>query len=347
MAALARRRSPGSIPTGLGLRRPDGRVPRPTTGQGTRREDRSCTAGRRRPRPRPRRAAPRASGRSSFDPRGEILARARVPIEPYVSPQPGWAEQDPELYWRVARRGVPARLGRCPARRRDAVAGIALTTQRAHDRLPSTRTAIRSVRRSSGSTSAGPSGLPPIGGVTGLAFRALGVRETVAAFQADAEANWIRRQRARRSGRRTADYLFLSGFLTHRLIGRSVDSSARQVGYVPFDYKRPRAGRPRATGSGRSPRSIRAMLPELVPPDGRLGDLTPRPPRPPGHRRPGTPLVAAAADKACEVLGVGRARAARSGRSRTARPRRSTRPTARYVEAIPLVPPYPAAVPGA
>jgi hypothetical protein len=34
--------------------------------------------------------------------------RGRVPIEPYVSPQPGWAEQDPELYWRaigdVARR---------------------------------------------------------------------------------------------------------------------------------------------------------------------------------------------------------------------------------------------------
>ena len=32
-----------------------------------------------------------------FDPAGTLVAMAKVPIEPYVSPQPGWAEQDPEL----------------------------------------------------------------------------------------------------------------------------------------------------------------------------------------------------------------------------------------------------------
>ena len=35
-----------------------------------------------------------------FDPSGRLVASARIPIEPYVSPQPGWAEQDAELYWR-------------------------------------------------------------------------------------------------------------------------------------------------------------------------------------------------------------------------------------------------------
>ena len=35
------------------------------------------------------------------DPRGGIVARARVPFEPYVSPRPGWAEQDPEVWWRA------------------------------------------------------------------------------------------------------------------------------------------------------------------------------------------------------------------------------------------------------
>jgi sugar (pentulose or hexulose) kinase len=34
-----------------------------------------------------------------FDPRGVLVAHSRIPIEPYVSPQPGWAEQDAELYW--------------------------------------------------------------------------------------------------------------------------------------------------------------------------------------------------------------------------------------------------------
>ncbi|HET9681247.1 MAG TPA: FGGY family carbohydrate kinase, partial [Candidatus Limnocylindrales bacterium] len=34
-----------------------------------------------------------------FDPRGALVASGRVPIVPYVSPQPGWAEQDPEAWW--------------------------------------------------------------------------------------------------------------------------------------------------------------------------------------------------------------------------------------------------------
>ena len=34
-------------------------------------------------------------------PTGEIVARARVAYEPYVSPRPGWAEQDPEVWWRA------------------------------------------------------------------------------------------------------------------------------------------------------------------------------------------------------------------------------------------------------
>ena len=34
-----------------------------------------------------------------FDPRGNLLAKARVPIEPYYSTAPGLAEQDPQVYW--------------------------------------------------------------------------------------------------------------------------------------------------------------------------------------------------------------------------------------------------------
>ena len=30
-----------------------------------------------------------------FDARGDLLGRAKVPIEPYVSPQPGWAASIP------------------------------------------------------------------------------------------------------------------------------------------------------------------------------------------------------------------------------------------------------------
>ena len=145
-------------------------------------------------------------------------------------------------------------------------------------------------------------GLRPIGGATGLLFRTLGVRETVAAFQADAEVNWIRRHEPD-VWARTKGYLLVSGFLTRRLVGRAVDSVGAQVGYLPFDYKRLRWSAPgdwKWTVAPIDP----SMLPELVAPGERLGRH--RLARPPRRRDPaGLPVIAAAADKACEVLGAG------------------------------------------
>ena len=276
-----------------------------------------------------------------IDPTGGIVARARVPYEPYVSTRPGWAEQDPEIWWRALGEAVRRVLAE-PTVRRDALAGVALTTQRASvvavdaagDPL---RPAIvwLDQRRTEG--------LPPIGGPTGLAFRVLGVRDTVAAFQADAEVNWIRRHEPD-VWARTAGFLFVSGFLTRRLVGRQVDSVASQVGYVPFDYKRLRwspTGDWKWTVAPVDP----AMLPELVPPGGRLGEITSTAAEATGLPV-GLPLIAAAADKACEVLGAG-ALAPTIGAISYGTTATFNTTQRRYVEAIPLIPPYPAAVPGA
>jgi sugar (pentulose or hexulose) kinase len=35
-----------------------------------------------------------------FDLEGNLLAKSKVEIEPYVSPENGWAEQDPEYFWK-------------------------------------------------------------------------------------------------------------------------------------------------------------------------------------------------------------------------------------------------------
>ena len=124
-----------------------------------------------------------------FDPRGEVVASAKVPIEPYVSPHPGWAEQDPELYWRAVGEACAALWA--GGFDRSSLAGVALTTQRStvvvldRDGRPLRPAIVWLDQRRA-------EGLPPVGGKWGLAFRALGVTETVAAFQADCEANWIR-----------------------------------------------------------------------------------------------------------------------------------------------------------
>ena len=35
-----------------------------------------------------------------FDLQGNLLGKGKVELEAYISTQPGWAEQDPEYYWR-------------------------------------------------------------------------------------------------------------------------------------------------------------------------------------------------------------------------------------------------------
>jgi sugar (pentulose or hexulose) kinase len=87
------------------------------------------------------------------------------------------------------------------------------------------------------------------------------------------------------------------------------------------------------------------MLPELSPPGVVLGDVTAEAAEATGIPA-GLPLVAAAADKACEVLGAGCStpEVGCISYGTTATINTTHR---RYVEATPFVPPYPAAVPDA
>jgi sugar (pentulose or hexulose) kinase len=276
-----------------------------------------------------------------FDPRGNLVARARVPFRPaYHSPQPGWAEQDPDAYWQAVCEACRA-LWTQPGARADAVVGVALTTQRATvvntdaAGIP-LRPAILWLdqRRTAG--------VPPIGGMWGLLFRTVGVQQTIRYFQAEAEANWIRSHQPD-VWARTERYLLLSGWLTHRLTGRFADSTGSQVGYVPFDYKRHRWASARDWKWQALPVEPR-MLPELVAPAQPLGRITPAAAEATGIPA-GLPLIAAAADKACEVLGSGAYRpnvgAVSFGTTATINAVHD-----RYVEALRFIPPYPSALPG-
>jgi sugar (pentulose or hexulose) kinase len=276
-----------------------------------------------------------------FDLRGNLVHRVRVPIEPYFSEQPGWAEQRPGYFWDSLCAACQHLWRESPVPG-DALAGVALTTQRAtmvnvDERGQPLRPAIvwLDQRRTEG--------LPPVKGLWGLAFRLGGVAETVAYLQAEAEANWIRTQQ-REIWERTYKYLFLSGYLTYRLVGRFVDSVGCQVGYLPFDYKR-------LTWSRRSDWKWQAVpmdeqvLPELVPPAVVLGEITRQAAEETGIPA-GLPLIAAAADKACEVVGAGCLEPNRACLSYGTTATVNTT-SHRYVEVIPMIPPYPSAVPGA
>jgi sugar (pentulose or hexulose) kinase len=276
-----------------------------------------------------------------FDPRGSLVAKQRVEIEPYYSEHPGWAEQDPDYFWHSLCEACGRLWEESPVPR-EAVAGVALTTQRATViNVDSNGEPLRPAivwldqRRTEG--------LPPVGGLWGFAFRAVRMAETVAYFQAEAEANWIRIHQPD-IWRQTHKYLLLSGFLTHRLVGRFVDSVGCQVGYVPFDYKRLRWAGPR-DWKWRAVPIDRQQLPELVPPGEVLGEITAEASEATGIPK-GLPLIAAAADKACEVIGAGclEPQVGCLSYGTTASINTTHR---RYVESIPMIPPFPAAIPAA
>jgi sugar (pentulose or hexulose) kinase len=276
-----------------------------------------------------------------FDPRGQLLAKSRVPIEPYFSTQPGYAEQHPEVFWQAVCDACQ-QLWQMPGVEKDAIAGVALTTQRGTViNLDQNGKPLRPAM--SWLDQRHTDHLKPISGLWGLAFILSGMTHTVAYLQSEAEANWIRTQQPE-VWNATRKYLLLSGYLTYRLTDRYVDSIGCQVGYLPFDYKRQQWGLPRDWKWQAVPLD-KTWLPELIPPAQPLGQISRSAAEATGLPI-GLPLIAAAADKACEVIGSGaldpHIGCLSYGTTATVNTTHH-----KYVEAIPLIPPYPSAVPHA
>ena len=276
-----------------------------------------------------------------FDLEGNLRAKARVPIEPYFSRHPGWAEQEPGLYWDSAVAACRLLLAQ-PGVRKESIAGLALTTQRStvvnldRDGRPLRPAVVWLDQRRT-------EGLPRLGGLWGASFRAVGMTETVAAFQAEAECNWIKVHQPE-VFEKTAKFLLLSGYLTWKLTGRYVDSTGGQVGYLPFDFRRHRWAH-RLDWKWKILAIRPDQLPDLVAPGTPIGPLTAAAAEATGLRA-GLPVIAAAADKACEVLGAGSLEPHVACLSYGTTATINTTHT-RYVEPYPLIPPYPAAIPGA
>ncbi len=276
-----------------------------------------------------------------FDVQGNLVARSRVPIEPYFSEHPGWAEQHADYFWGKLGEACQ-QLWTMTDIPKDAVRGVALTTQRG--------TVINLDRQGKPLRPAmiwldqrRAEGVPPVTGLWGLAFKLARIEETVAYLQAEAEANWIYLNQPD-IWRQTDKFVLLSGYLTYRLTGRMADSVGCQVGYIPFDFKRQHWAS-RRDWKWQAIAIRPEHLPELVPPAHPIGEITPEAAEATGIPA-GLPVIAAAADKACEVIGSGclEPHIGCLSYGTTATINTTHR---RYIEVIPLIPPYPAAVPGA
>lgn len=276
-----------------------------------------------------------------FDAQGHLLAKAQTPIEPvYHSPQPGWAEQNPYVYWNAVVQSCQ-RLWQQGSVKPGEITGLALTTQRATmicvdegGEVLRPATVWLDQRRCESP--------PDMGPLWNTAFKLVGAAPLIRHMQADSDANWLA-QHQPELWKKTKKFLFLSGWLTNHLVNDYVDSVGCQVGYVPFDYKK-LAWAPQGDFKWRALAVTPEQLPRLIPPGQKLGALHQAAANELGLPA-GIPVIAAAADKACEVLGCGvlEPDIAQLSFGTTATINTTQ---ASYIEVQRLLPPYPAAVPG-
>ena len=259
---------------------------------------------------------------------------------PYLSPEPNWAEQDPDYY--LLKMGEACRKlwsqGKVSP---GGLAGLTLTCQRNtlvnldHDGAPLRPAILWLDQRRAGN-------LPRLPLYWRLLLYPSGLISTVRHLMAEAKVNWIREHQPRIFDQ-SRHVCLLSGYLNYRLTGELADSVANQVGYLPFDYKRFCWSSPLSWKTAALP-GLRDKMIDLVPPGRALGRITAQAASLTGLPR-SLPVISGASDKACEVLACGCLEPDHGciGLATTATINVNS---AKYIEPIPLVPPYPSAKKG-
>ena len=234
-----------------------------------------------------------------FDFKGRVVYREKKFYEkPYLSSKPGYSERDPEEYWndlvsvckKVLSYGVNPKD----------IEAVSVTTQRAttvflDENFKPLRNAIlwldqRMVEN------------VPTLGLYEILFKLAGALRAVRFFQKRSSVNWVREHEPE-IWEKIKHICFLSTFLNYKLTDAFKDSYASQVGYLPFDFKNKR-WEPEGSWKYRAIPVSFDMLPKLVKPSAVLGYITESASNITGLSK-GTPVIASASDKACELIGVG------------------------------------------
>lgn len=274
-----------------------------------------------------------------FDSHGQEIAKSKVDLEAYFSVAPGWAEQEPEYFWKMLCKACN-QLWQVIDFPKSHIKAVALTTQRAtminldKDGNPLRPAFIWLDQRSQKS-------LDKMSWYWRFIFKVAGQSRTVEYFRSQAEANWIKHQQPE-IWKNTHKYLLLSGFHSYKLTGNFVDSISSQVGYLPFDFKR-HTWANAFNWRWQALPIKQSMLPTLIPCGSELGKISSEAAHQTGIPE-GLPLISAGADKACEVLGSGCISPDVGSLSYGTTATFNTT-NSQYIEPIKYIPAYPAAIP--
>ena len=275
-----------------------------------------------------------------FSEKGELLESVQIEYEPYFSNHPGWAEQDPELYWNSLTKACQ----KLKSLNRELflnIAGVGITSQRGSminvdEKANPLRPAIIWLDQ----RKARP--FFAVKGLLNLGLKMVNLEKLIVGIQAEGKSNWIK-QNQPEIWKKTHKYLQISGFLNVRLTGNFIDSVASQIGHIPFSYKKQAWAKKYELPAILFPIE-KEKLPQLAIPGETLGKITSRAAEATGLEK-GIPVIACGSDKGCETLGAGVITQNMASLSfGTIATVQTT--SDKYFEAIKLLPAYPAPVPG-
>lgn len=232
---------------------------------------------------------------------GNILAIDKKSYEkPYFADNLDWAEQDADFYYdcicetcRNVQDSNPEAFAR--------IEGVSITTIRDttvcvdEEGKPLRRAVLWLDKRRD-------DGKPDFPPTSKLALKAVGMLETCNLQYSKSVCNWIM-QNQPEIWEKTHKFLLLSGYLVFKMTGNMVDSKPSIIAHLPFDNKNRDWMKNNAF--------IRPIFPvekeklcDLVESGQVMGRITKRMSEDSGIPE-GLPVIAAATDKACEILGLG------------------------------------------
>ena len=275
-----------------------------------------------------------------FDQHGHLKYKVKKEFEPYFSKKPGFAEQEPDLYFEkiieclkelVEKAGDEAinAQGICMSVLRDT--GVFL--DEAYDVVrPSILWLDQRVAECS----------KPLKLKDRAIFKAVRMERAIQITRKLSKVNWIRENEPE-NWVKTKHYVLLPGYLQYKLTGVLVDSVANQIGHVPFNYKTqnwPKSNsdyrwdvfgieKSKLYQLNKPGEIVGTLLPDVVVRTGLSKDMV---------------VISGGSDKGCETLGVGCVHLTQASISFGTTATVQTT-SSRYFEPILFMPAYPAVIP--
>ena len=278
-----------------------------------------------------------------FDKYGNILAKEKIEYEPYFSLKPGYAEQDANVFWNSIITGCQQIKEHSDGSSDllSSICAVGVTTQRDSMVLVDKEgNPIRAAITWLDQRTSRPVYRPK--GVYYILYNIIGMYQSLMKTQAEASCNWLM-QNEPENFNKAVKFLQVSGFINRKLTGKFVDSTASQIGHIPFNYKKQRWAKKGELNKLLFPVDDE-KLPELYKPGAVIGYITEE-----AGELTGIPVntkvIACGSDKGCETLGMGCLHKDQASLSfgTTATIQVSSK---KYFEPLSFMPAYPAAIAG-